>query len=69
MRMYRWRATIQVENPKRLRALKKNLKRSKRKTKTDTVYSLERSWVFLQCVIDKEWFHERDKQRKLRRQN
>lgn len=33
MRMYRWRATIQAENPKRLRELKKNLKRYKRKPK------------------------------------
>ncbi len=69
MRMYRWRATIQAENPKRLRDLKKNLKRCKRKPKTDTAYSIEHSWVTLQCVIDAEWFQKRDKQRKLRRKN
>lgn len=69
MRMYRWRATIQAENPKRLRDLKKNLKRCKRKPKTDTAYSIEQSWMTLQCVIDAEWFQKRDKQRKLRRKN
>ncbi|PFY49074.1 hypothetical protein COL55_13280 [Bacillus toyonensis] len=66
MRMYRWRATIQAENPKRLRALKKNLRKGK-KPKTDSVYSLETSWVVL-GAIDPSWFTERDKKRMSRKQ-
>lgn len=69
MRMYRWRATIQTENPDRLRRIKKNLKKSKRVPKTDMTYSLEKSWVQLGCVIDSKWFAERDKKRLSRRQS
>ncbi len=67
MRMYRWRATIQAENPKRLRALKSNLRKGK-KPKTDSTYSLEMSWVVLGSVIDPLWFTERDKRRMSRKQ-
>ena len=66
MRMYRWRATIQAENPKRLRALKKNLRKGK-KPKTDSVYSLETFWVVL-GAIDPSWFTERDNKRTSRKQ-
>jgi hypothetical protein len=67
MRMYRWRATIQAENPKRLRALKKNLRKGK-KPKTDSVYSLETSWVVLGFVIDPSCFTKRDNKRTSRKQ-
>lgn len=63
MRMYRWRATIQAENPKRLRVLKRNLRRDRKHNKTYSTYSLEMSWVMLGFVIDPLWFTERDKRR------